>query len=106
MICMVCKCTDESACIDEVTGQTCSWAEFEDGIVSIGELGLCSFCAAAADAGDPEVLARIQEVMHHAVRRGPHAGTLPDTEGEDEPRVQLYSDYEATQFLRARAAGA
>jgi hypothetical protein len=103
---MVCRCTDEEACVDEVTGEPCHWAEFQGGIVNIGDLGLCSFCAEAADAGDVDVLARIREVLHHSARRGPHAGTLPDPESEEEPLVQLYSDFEATQFLRTRAAGA
>lgn len=92
MICMVCKCTDDNACVDEATGDTCAWADYDGAIVNVDGLGVCTFCAAAADAGDPEVLARIHEVVTR--------------EKATEPLVQLYSDYEATQYLRARAAGA
>ena len=34
-VCRVCGCTDDHACIDESTGQPCSWAEEN----------LCSVCA-------------------------------------------------------------
>lgn len=92
--CIVCGCTDDRACFDQQSGQTCAWVEFEPGLAQIDGKGLCSFCAYRADAGDVDVL----RTLELAIRRG------FTKEKSDEPLVQLYSDYEATEYLRARAA--
>lgn len=47
--CRECGCTDDNACVDEETGETCTWAEDD----------LCSFCKdrmTAAENPEPEVI--------------------------------------------------
>jgi hypothetical protein len=38
--CHICGCTDSNACIEEVTGEPCSWIEEP----TAGHPGLCSAC--------------------------------------------------------------
>lgn len=45
--CIICGCSDEDACVDDVTGETCGWAELDlTGIEGRQprELGVCTFC--------------------------------------------------------------
>ena len=37
--CSVCGCTETSACVDGISGETCSWIEGAN-------IPICSFCAA------------------------------------------------------------
>ena len=46
LACAWCGCTEENACIDEDTGETCAWA---DG--GVGEPACCTFCALMISRG-------------------------------------------------------
>lgn len=98
IVCIVCGCSDFNPCIDERTGESCAWIEFQPGVTSFNKGGLCSFCAETR-VNDVDFVATAEA----ALRRG---FEKPSNEEPDEPLVEIFSDYEATQYLRARSAGA
>jgi hypothetical protein len=40
MTCIVCGCTDQAACVDSETGETCGWSWWRPG----DGKGMCTFC--------------------------------------------------------------
>ena len=60
MTCEACGCTDDDACVDEETLETCSWAV----------PGLCSFCAERREAFEREGACEPAIVMPEALPAG------------------------------------
>jgi hypothetical protein len=78
MKCVNCGCTEDAACVDERTGEVCRW------IVP----GVCSFCA--DQPATFESAMRLADAMDAA----------------EAPMVQLFTDAQASAYLRFRSAGA
>lgn len=74
-VCRICECTEFTPCWIEETGETCSWADESRTI--------CNFCA------------DMQGAMRDAVDAG------YDRPDSDEPLVQLATENELDQLLRA-----
>ncbi len=101
--CLVCGCTDEAACVDAATGETCAWIEIAPGVTAFNGRALCSFCAEENPAVIAEMAgSEFQAALHDALDRG--LGKPTDSE-RNEPLVEVFSDHEASLFLRARRAG-
>jgi len=98
MICIVCDCTDDDACVDEIDG-VCEWVFVGPELLAIHDHGLCTFCTSHPDvwqADDEDIARMAQWAFEHGLTK----------RGDDEPLVQLVSDAQANEFLKARRAGA
>lgn len=51
--CIHCGCTDDDACVDPVSGLSCSWVSEDE----------CSACVVEADAGDELVTPRRELIL-------------------------------------------
>jgi hypothetical protein len=107
--CIVCGCTDDNACVDGTTGESCSWVPIPTGpgiaVMQINGGGICSFCAEemAGYDGSTDGNEEFPAQMRAALERG---FNKPSDDERDAPLVELVSDAEADRFLRARRAGA
>lgn len=99
MNCLICGCSEFAPCVDGASQETCGWAQFAPGVITLtGVQGICSFCA--------EVNAPLMEDLARNVHAGiVNALRLGHLKPPDEPRlIELATDAEVNEILRTRRA--